>query len=254
MATYLLWFIAIALEAAILFRAARLALLRRFPLFYTHVVCVFLCEFLRFFCYRFASPHFFQIFYWDSECILFVTGYAILVDIFRRALKYSPGVLRLGQKLLLIVFVAAASYAVSEFLHAGFVYWPWIIANAGRQLRNVEGVVLVAMLWLFGHYRISLGRNLLGLTIGYSLVVGLDVSDLAFMVHWRGWHTDLLTELRPITYVITLAIWCVSLWSSHPEPVQPTENMLERDYTLLLAKTKGAFAHLSARVGRTLGS
>jgi len=251
-ATYLIWFCAIALEAAILFRIGRSALLKKYPLFYTYIGCVLLAELLRFFCYRFA-PHFFQIFYWDTELILFVTGYGVLVDIFRRALKCSPGVLRLGQKLLLIVFVAAVSYAVSELLHAGFSYWPWVVASTGRQLRSVEGVLLVTTLWLFGHYKISLGRNLVGLTIGYSFVLGVDVGDLALLFHWRGWHSDLLTTLRPITYTIALAIWCVSLWSLHPEPAQPAESLLERDYTLLLAKTKGVFAQLSTRVGRTLG-
>jgi hypothetical protein len=115
----------------------------------------------------------------------------------------------------------------------------------------VKGVLLLVMLWLFGRYRISFGRNLLGLTLGYSLVVGLDVMDLALLSFPGHESSTPLKELLPITYLITLIIWSASLWSIQPDPVQPAESAIDRDYNLLVAKTMGAFAHLFERGGRT---
>jgi hypothetical protein len=108
------------------------------------------------------------------------------------------------------------------------------------------------MLWLFGRYRISFGRNLLGLAIGYSLLVGLDVIDLAFLFLPGNEFSIALRKSLPITYVITLSIWCSGLWSFQPEPLPPAENAIDRDYALLAARTRAALAHLSTRVGRAL--
>jgi hypothetical protein len=60
-----------------------------------------------------------------------------------------------------------------------------------------------------------------------------------------------LRKLLPITYLITLIIWCASLWSVQPDPVQPEENAIDRDYGLLVDKTMAAVAHLSERGGKT---
>jgi hypothetical protein len=126
---------------------------------------------------------------------------------------------------------------------------PRATADLGRYLRYIEGALLSVILWLFGRYRISLGRNLLGLTAGYSLLVGLDVMNSAFLPLPGN---ELSRKIAPIIYLITLIIWCASLWSLQPDPVQPEESAIERDYALLAAKTRAALAHLSTRVARTL--
>jgi hypothetical protein len=53
-----------------------------------------------------------------------------------------------------------------------------------------------------------------------------------------------------VTYLITLGIWCVALWSPYPEPVQPSETRIERDYEVLAAKTRQALGRLLARLFR----
>jgi hypothetical protein len=90
------------------------------------------------------------------------------------------------------------------------------------------------------------------LAIGYSLLVGLDVINLAFLFLPGNEFSIGLRKSLPITYLITLSIWCASLWSSQPEPLPPAESAIDRDYALLTAKTRAVLAHLSTRVGRTL--
>jgi hypothetical protein len=251
MDTNLIWWSAIALEAAVLFRGLRQGLLKKYLLFYAYVGCVFLIEVLRLCSYRF-TPRFYPVFYWHSELVTIVASYAVICEIFRQALRHNPGVARRAQELLLVVFVIALTYTASDLLHGGFASMPRATADLGRYLRYVEGALLFMMLWLFGRYRIPFGRNLLGLTTGYSLLVGLDVINLA-LLSFPG--NELSTGLRksvPITYLVTLIIWCASLWSSQPDPVPPAESAIERDYDLLAAKTGAAFARMSARAARTL--
>ncbi len=210
-----------------------------------------LIELLRFSCYEFTS-NFYQAFYWHTELVTIVTSYAIVFEIFRGSLRHNPAVARLAQTLLLVVFVLTGTYVASDLLHGGFVSLPRVTAELGRDLRYVEGAVLLVMLWLFGRYRISFGRNLLGLIIGYSLLVGLDVVDLAFLFFPGNEFSIGLRKLLPITYLVTLAIWCAALWSSQPEPLRLAESAIERDYELLAAKTRAAIAQMSTRIAKAL--
>jgi hypothetical protein len=120
----------------------------------------------------------------------------------------------------------------------------------GRDLRYVEAVVLLLMLWLLLRYRIPLGRNLLGLSIGYSFWVGINVVNLAFWFVPENEFSNVLRGLLPATYLSTLGVWCVTLWSAYPEPVQPAETRIESDYELLAAKTQAGLARTSTRLVR----
>ena len=250
MDTNLIWLSGIALEITVLFRGLRAALLKKYPLFYAYIGCVLLIEVLRVWCYK-VSPNFYPAFYWHTELVTIVASYAVVFEIFRRALRHNPGVAGVSQKLLLVVFVIALTYAASDLVNGEFASVARATADLGRYLLYVKGVLLLAMLWLFGRYRISFGRNLLGLTLGYSLVVGLDVMNLA-LLSFPGHEFSIgLRKFLPITYLVTLVVWCASLWSVQPDPVQPAESAIDRDYGVLAAKTMAAFAHLSARGGRT---
>ena len=251
MDTNLIWWSAIALETVVFFRGLKAALLRKYPLFYAYIICVFLIELLRFSCHEFA-PNFYQAFYWHSELATIVTSYAVIFEILRGSLRHNPAVIRLARTLVLSVFVLTGTYVASDMLHGGFESLPGVTAELGRDLRYVEGALLLVMLWLFGRYRISFGRNLLGLAIGYSLLVGLDVINLALLFLPGNEFSIGLRKSLPITYLITLSIWCASLWSSQPEPLPPPESAIDRDYALLAAKTRAALAQLSTRLGRTL--
>jgi hypothetical protein len=246
----LIWSIAVVLEAAIFFRGLTAEFAKRYPFFYFYIGSLLIIEILRFLCYRF-NPGLYQTFYWRTELVRIAASYGVIFEIFRRALRHNPGVARRAQKILLVVFVLAFTYAACDLLH-GFGSVPRAIADLGRYLLYVEAVLLFVMLWLFGRYRISFDGNLLGLTLGYSLLVALDIVNLALLSAPGNGFSVGLRSLIPITHVITLFVWCVSLWSPQPEIVPAPQNAIDRDYALLAAKTRDTFAHLSSRVGRTL--
>jgi len=51
---------------------------------------------------------------------------------------------------------------------------------------------------------------------------------------------------------LTLGVWCVTLWSAYPEPVQSAETRIEQDYELLAAKTQAVLARTSTRLVRII--
>jgi hypothetical protein len=245
----LIWLSSSALEAAVLFRGWKTGLLRRYSFFYAFIGWILVTEALRFWCYR-QIPSSYLTLYWDTQLVTVAASYTVCVEIFKSALRHSPGVARGAQKLLLVVFVAALSYAASDFFHRGFSSVARAAADLGAYLSYVEAVLLLLMLWLFGRYRISFGRNLLGLTLGYSLWVGIDVVILVLLFLPGNGASVGLRRLAPLVFLITLMIWCASLWSSQPEPLPTVEGAIDRDYALLAGKTRASFASLLGAGGR----
>ena len=246
-----IWFGAIALETVILLRGSTTGLLKKYPLFYSYIGCVLVKEIIGLSTNVFA-PKLYEPLYWPTELATILASYAVIIEVFRCATRHKPGIRRLTQNALLSVFILTLAYAASDLWHGGFTFLSRAIADLGRDLRYVEAAILLVMLWLFVRYRIPLGRNLRGVIVGYSFWVGVNVVNLAFWFLPGNEFSILLRGLLPATYAVTLVIWCVTLWSAHPEPVPPAETTIERDYELLAAKTQAILARTSTRVARIM--
>ena len=246
-----IWWTAIALEVVILLRGARTGLLKRYPLFFTYIGCVLLAEIIGLLTNALA-PQSYELLFWPADLATILASYAVMIEIFRWSTRHKPGIRRLTQRALLTAFALTVAYAAFNFVHGKFSSPSRAVAALGRDLRYVEAGVLLLMLWLLLRYRIPLGRNLLGLLIGYSFWVGVNAVNLAFWFVPGNEFSNLLRGLLPATYVLTLGVWCVTLWSAYPEPVQPAETKIERDYELLAAKTQAVLARTSSSLARII--
>jgi hypothetical protein len=246
-ATILIWSSSIALETVILLRGAFNGLLKRYLLFFTYLACVLVKEIVGLLIYQFANDSY-SVSYWPAELITILASSLVILEIFKSATRHKPGIRRLTQTALLAVFAFTLSYAATDFAHDHSITLSRVIADLGRDFRYVEAGILLAMLWLLSRYRLPLSRNALGIMIGYSFYLALNVVNLAFWFQDGNAFSVLLRGMLPLTYVITLGIWCLALWSPYPEPVQPSETRIERDYEVLAAKTRLALGRLLARL------
>jgi uncharacterized membrane protein len=251
MATNVIWWAGTWLLVIILIRGVQVGFVRKYPLFYAYISCVFLKDIVDLLTYHFA-PSFYKPAYWPTELATIVASYVVIVEIFRSALRDNSGIARESQKILLFVFALTLGYAATAMLHREFISVTRTIVELGRDLRYIEGGLLLVMLWLFVRYRISVGRNLLGLIAGYSFWVGLNVVNLSLWLIPGNEESVLLHTLLPLSYVATLAIWCFALWSLQPEPARSNDNSIERDYQLLAAKTRSVLTRSSARLARVI--
>ena len=246
-----IWWTAITLEVVILLRGALTGLVKKYALFFIYIGCVLLKEITGLLTNALA-PKLYEPLYWPTDLATILASYAVMVEIFRWSTRHKPGIRRLTQRALLTVFALTVGYAVLNFVHGKFGSPSRAVAALGRDLRYVEAGVLLLMLWLLLRYRTALGRNLLGLLIGYSFWVGINVVNLAFWFVPGNEFSNLLRGLLPATYLMTLAIWCLTLWSPYSEPVQPAETRIERDYELLATKTQAVLARTSSTLARII--
>jgi hypothetical protein len=247
MFVYLIWWGGVALGALLLVRAFKERLLGKFPLFYTYIAWTLLVDLVRFYLYR-ARPGSYAEFYWGSELVSILAAYGVILEIYKRALENYPGVARRAQNLLLLVLFVAAAKVVVNTLSSPSRSWVLAIAELGRDLRNVQGALLIVLLGLFGHYRIPAGRNLRGLICGYGFFIATSISSLAFRARLRNELSLLMQKLQPVLYLIALLIWCVALWSYQPEP-QPDP---ELDYLRLVRQTRALLARSLTHVWRVM--
>jgi hypothetical protein len=250
MDSILIWWSCVSIEVILLVRGALGGLLRKYPFFYAYIGCVLLREIVGLLSYRFGADVYAGL-YWPGELVTITASYAVIVEIFRQSLNRNAVVARIAQSLLIAVFAGALIYAASDLLHGKASSLPRTIAQLARDLRYMQGAPLLVMLWLFLRCRVLIERHLLGLTLGYSFWVGVNAMNLAIWLHPGNEYSSLLIKSQPITYLITLVIWCVTLWSSQPDPVPRPENPTAQTYEPLLGKTRAAFAALSASVTRT---
>ncbi len=247
MFVYLIWWGAIALGALLLVRAFKERLLRKYPLFYSYIAWALLVDLVRFYLYR-ARPGSYQEFYWSSELVSILAAYGVILEIYKRALENYPGPARRAENLLLFVLFVTAANEVVNTLSSPSRSWVLAIAELGRNLRNVQGALLIVMLGLFGYYRIPAGRNLRGLICGYAFFIATTISSLAFRARLRNELSLLMQKLQPVLYLIALLIWCVALWSYLPEP-QPDP---ELDYPRLVRQTRALLARALTYVWRAI--
>ena len=233
----IIWGTCIGLESLLPIRAARIKLLRRFPVFYSYIAFVLLIDLLAIPVLK-MSANIYILFYWLTQLLKAFLGYGVIVEIYNLSLKNYLGVVRLVKILLLIVFLAVAMKVGINLLDSPQIILSQAIADMEHNLQQVQAVLLFCLLALLIYYKIPVNRNLRGLLLGYSLLIGADVITFTFISHPATGFALLMRDIVPVCYAIALIIWLVALWSPSPEQVFQGSKDIERDYQNLARETR----------------
>ena len=245
------WLAGLALEAVLLFRAARAGFVRKYVTFYLYLSCVFFQSFSLLIIY-FVEPRYYKPFYWYAEFLSVVFGYGVILGIYRQALCRYPGAARMARNMLLFILTMVSSKVLFD-TWSGTLWWPsGTVVTLERDFRAVQAVLLIGLLVVIAIYRIPLGQNLWGMIFGYGLFISTSVMILALRVLFgRGFQAE-WRYLQPLSYLIVLCIWCITLWSYKAVPVPNTESGIERDYQRVAAVTREGLHHARASLGRAI--
>jgi len=246
MAGNLLWWACIFLETAVLVRGISSGLAKRYRLFYGYLIFILSGEVIRLISYVFAPDRYGSL-YWYTELATVIASYAVILEILNQSLQSCPALSRPLTRLLWIIFALTLTYVCCGLMANGFVSVSRVAADLSRDLRIVEGALLLLMLWFFGRHRLSLGRNLRGITIGMTMWVGANVINLAFLSSPGHEFSAFLRELLPVTYLTALVLWCLSLWSVAPISTIRLAPEAEGDLAMVATKTRITVTGISER-------
>ena len=249
MLTMVIWWLAILLEALLLFRGFQEKLVRRFPIFYSYILFVLVEELLRFSVYRWFASRYSQI-YWTTQFLSLVIGSAVIFEIYRVGLRSFPGTARMARSLLLIVFGAAFAKTLAN--PSGGLFW-WLAERSlmlERNLRIVQALAILTLVSLFLWYAIPFGKNLKGILFGYGLFIAMSIVQLTLSYTW-GDIRLFWPYVQPVSYLLVLGLWARALWSAQPVPGGERATQLEDDYEVLAASTRTQLRRALASLGWT---
>jgi hypothetical protein len=250
---YVLWWLGELLLLLQISLAIRGRFLSKYPVFYAYVCYLLLQGLFGLYVYTFRS-HEYKAFYWAMQFLSVAGGYCLMWEAYDQVFKGYVGTAKMARLLVNGVFLSVAGKFLIGLPARHLMTFPVHIIIFERDLRAVQGALLVILVALIAYYRIPLGRNLRGLIMGYGFAIATGMILLTlrsyigqnFLFWWQ--------HLQQTCTVVTLLIWCVTLRSYHPNPKPEAEIEIERDYEVLSAQTAMAVAKARGYLLRTVRS
>jgi hypothetical protein len=229
---------AILLEALVLVRGVRAKLVSKYPNFYVYVLSLFFVDGLLYGLYLWR-PGSYHKWAWDGGFVILFLGSGILLEIFRHVLSPYPGAEKIAKFAGFFVIGAAVLFAVVYpiFAPPDAVVRSFFL-RVQRDFLTVQAIILAGLLQVISYYRISMGRNLRGMILGYGQCLGVTLIALALRSYLGPRFQVAWSLVQQLSYLAALAVWALALWSYWPNRV-PASNMGdEADYEAFAARTK----------------
>ena len=140
------------------------------------------------------------------------------------------------------MLLAGFILVVAKFLAAVLSGTAWSQAETAleRDLRAVQTILVVGILFLLVYYAIPVGRNLKGIILGYGFFLGTSIINLTLRSHLGDAFQVWWQYSQPMAYLATLFVWSATLWSYQPNPKPEEQTELDRNYEWLSARTADA--------------
>ncbi len=232
-----LWWIEIAVEALLVARAIGAKFYTKYTLFYFYLSSVLLLELFRFAVFT-NLPISYPLFYWRTQFLAAIAGYAVILEMYTQVLKKYRGAVRAANGLLLCL-LGPVMLKIIVGAGSGSAWTSGdTMAALERDMRALQAALLLVIIALLAYYKIPAGRNLRGIVVGYTCYVGASVVCLGFGSLPGFGPRPVWRSVQPLAYLATLSIWCFTLWSYHANPEPGPESKIERDYRYLSEQTK----------------
>lgn len=244
-----LWYSCMLLEALLLFRAVTSPLWRTYPLFCFYIACTLAGDVALFVIFRTASDKIYQYSYWAKEFICVLAGYCLVLEILEKTLAAYEGPKKLARNAGFVLFTLVVGITTGRWLFERGSHLFTTSVEVERNLRGAELVLLALVIGAVLYYDLPIGKNLKGITIGYGTWVGTVVIDRAIQ-SFAPSYRSFFSRLLPISYLASLIIWVVSLWSYQPNVAAEGPKLLTEDYRTLTNRTRGAINGMRGHLGK----
>ena len=247
-----IWSVGIVLEILLIVRGYQQNLLRRYPIFYAYISFVLVSD------SAMVLIHFprltYLYLYWVVEFLGLVLGCLVVLEFYRVALRDYPGTARMARALLAILFLLAMIKTIVTTLNVPRWWFDAKPAQVEGVLRVCELLAMLSLVALLLFYAIPVGRNLRGILLGYGMFVSWAVICLALVATGIAKFDSLWSYTFPFSYLISLVVWTVHLWSYQPNPVPDRAIPLEQEYQRVAAATQRRLHSARGYLAKAVGS
>jgi hypothetical protein len=234
------WWGCIALEFIILVRAVRSRIIRTYPFFCAYLAVVLVGDLGLFCVYRLFTSGVYQYSYWIKEFVCVIAGYCVVFEIIQVGLAFYEGPKRFARNAALLVFAGVVGFTAVQSAVEHALRLVLTSVEVERNLRSAELVLLGLVIALVAYYGIPMGKSLKGIFVGYGFNVAVLVMTDSFRSHAGPAVGQMLSYIRSYSYLVSLVIWVIALWSYRPNAVPEVLAQPAVDYEALAADTKKA--------------
>jgi hypothetical protein len=225
------------LELLVLLRAFQKGILGTYGYFYSYATSVLIGSIVLSVA-RTLAPSLYPECYWTIQLVTLIFGCGVILEVLKHVLSPYPGAERFARFVGLAIFAAIFCFALVYPLIVPGSYHPDIGVELERNLRMVQAILLFCILAVIFYYRIPIGINMKGMTLGYGLYVATSLVTLAVRAYAGAWLMTIWVYAQAVSFVISLFIWLIALWSYAPNLSPGSDIRLEADYEALVARTR----------------
>ncbi len=249
----ILWWAGNLLEGLIVWRGVSVGLAKKYSFFYAYLTYVLLESSFRLLVFQ-GKPEWYGHVYWSTQILSAVFGYVVVWGICAHTLSPYRGAARMARSLFTAVFVLLITRLIVVALGDNGLSLPAAAAEIERDVRAVQSILFVAMLFIYIYYQVPLSANLKGILLGYGLYISVSVMVLASRGVLLENHGLVWRYLQPSAYAAALCIWCRFLWSpaAIAVPRPSAKAPIELDYEVLASNTARLFARLRFYLARAV--
>jgi len=234
------------LQLTSLVRGFLARLVARYGFFYAYLLSTAVGNILAVILWRFASSSSYRSAYWILQFLTLLIGCGIVLEIFKHVLSPYRGAEKFATAVGLSTFGAIFCFAIAYRLVVSSPDQAFF--ELERNVRTVQALFLCGILTVVSYYRIPIGKNLKGMISGYGLYIVTSLFTLAVRAYAGPQFNSSWSVIQPLSFDVSLGIWLVALWSSHPNPAPDPAIPLESDYEALAARTRRALVSMRSNL------
>ena len=216
-AEFLVWFIGLGLQVAILFRGVAAGLWRHYGFFYAQIAFSFASSAPALWVYLVHRAAF-SAYYWETEFLTAFAACGILLDILRHAFALTAATRIFASAARYTVYAAVGLFLVLYIVgHGGYAPLSHLIVLE-RDFRFVQTALLLGVTAAVFYFGAPLGRNLRGMLVGYGLYIASNLVTLSLESRFPASFDKVWNFLQPAIYCASTVMYLVYLWSYYPPP------------------------------------
>ena len=226
LASYLIFFLGVFLEAVLLWRLLRDKLWKRYPFFSFYVAYV-VCQSLSVFAILRLVPGAYAAWFWGTGIVHLCLRFLVIWEVFRHTFPKPSPLRRLVSRqltlatLALITVLTGMLWAIETYGKSHSVY-----LAMERSFGFVQAVLILAILIVARYYHLPIGRNIWGIAVAFGMYSSLSTAVSAFvdLMHSYFPYWQLLA---PLSFVAMLGMWTWAVWVYAPNEAAAGGEMLD---------------------------
>ncbi len=201
-------------EGLLIYRGARTQFAKYYPFFFAYLIYDFTTTAGAYLVY-WLQPSLHASVYWFCYVLSIVVEFAVLVEISDHTFRRFPALRSLGRALAIAIpGLLCLIYVLPAIFHAQRTRYA--LLDFALRTSLTKAVLLATLFLAARHFGVSLGGNVAGLMLGFSIYLAVNIANFAIEERLGELYASIFWVASPSAYLTCLLVWTLALWEVRP--------------------------------------